>query len=310
METAAAPITTLAKASDLATHFMECGSLGANLTLAPGERLVITDDILGGAVNDFAAMSMAVIVARDTMVARTAILPLGVAAARADTNGRRRDKYERLFALIEESAFDSGARDAAQSLIHARFRDTQINELAHELGGTIQPARLRYRAFLDIVRMLTEGRISHASFIDEFHDFTRAVAGKLDFGIYSLCVDRMFTSPRIDIIVKAALLDEILAFPPLVRKELVTNLLSSPNAVPELVRQARGALADYMTRDEIREVMLFTTLKLAWQAQRTGRRHDDDAVEELTRRHGDGDEAYLDQARAVVARTRLGSDPI
>lgn len=251
---------------DLAAHFMECGSLNTNLTLAPGGRMVITDDLLNGTVADFAAMSMAAIVARDGMVARAALLPLGVAAAKVSP--AQRAKYEKLFALIEETAFDDGARESAEALIHARFREAQIQELANELGGTVGPARQRYRDFLEVVKKLTARRISEPLFIDEFLDFTRNVAGKLDFGIYAMCVDRLFTSERIPIMVKVSLLREVLKYPPLVRKELVTNLLSSPAAAPELVRHARQEMAGSMTHEQLTEIFLFTTLKLAWQAQR------------------------------------------
>jgi len=251
---------------DLAAHFMECGALNANLTLAPGERMVITDDVLGGGIDDFAAMSMAAIVARDSMVARAAILPLGIAASRVDS--RKKAKYEKLFALIEETAFDAGARESAEALIHSHFREAQIRDLVQELGGTIQPARQRYRAFLDVIRLLAEKKISQALFLDEFLDFTRAVAGRLDFGIYALCMDRLFTSPRIPLDVKSALVDEVMKYPPLVRKELVTNLLSSSTVPPELVRHARHGMAGRMSRDQLTEIVLFTTLKLAWQAQR------------------------------------------
>lgn len=262
------PAALLSHSGDLAAHFMECGSLNTNLTLAKGERMVITDDLLNGTVVDFAALSMAAIVARDGMVARAALLPLGLAANKVDP--RHRAKYERLFALIEETAFDDGTREGAEALIAANFRETQIRELANELGGTVGPARQRYRDFLDVVKKLTAKRVSEALFLDEFMDFTRTVAGKLDFGIYSLCVDRLFTSERIPIMVKVSLLKEILKYPPLVRKELVTNLLSSPAAEPELIRFARGELAGALSRDQMTEIFLFTTLKLAWQAQRHG----------------------------------------
>lgn len=260
------PITPSAPASDLAAHFMECGSLNTNLTLAKGDRMVITDDLLNGTVQDFAAMAMAAVVARDGMVARAALIPLGVVASKVD--GRNRAKYEKLFALIEESAFDDGAREGAEALLHSSFRETQIRELAGELGGTVGPARQRYRAFLDVVKLLTEKRISEALFLDEFMDFTRQVAGKLDFGIYAICVDRLFVSERIPIVVKMSLFKEILKYPPLVRKELVTNLLSSPTAEPELIRVARHEAAGILTREQLTEIILFTTLKLAWAAQR------------------------------------------
>ncbi|MCR6632658.1 MAG: hypothetical protein NVV74_22915 [Magnetospirillum sp.] len=254
------------QANDLAAHFMECGALNTNLTLAPGERMVITDDLLGGRVMDVAALSMAAIVARDGQVAKAAVLPLGMAASKVKPKDRA--KYERLFALIEETAFDEGVRENAEALLAARFRESQIKEIAAELGGTIGPARQRYRAFLDVVKLLTQKKISEALFLDEFLDFTRTVAGKLDFGIYALCVDRLFVSTRIPILVKVSLLREVCKYPPLVRKELITNLLSSPTAEPELIRYARQEAAGAMNREQLTEIMLFTTLKLAWAAQR------------------------------------------
>jgi len=260
------PAVSASRPRDLATHFMECGSLNTNLTLAPGERMVITDDLLGGQVKDLAAISMAAIVARDGQVAKAAILPLSVAASKVKPQDRA--KYERLFQLIEETAFDTGARESAEALIAARFRESQIKEIASELGGTIGPARQRYRAFLDVVKLLTAKKISEPLFLDEFLEFTRAVAGKLDFGIYALCVDRLLTSENIPIMVKVSLLREVCKYPPLVRKELITNLLSSPKAEPELVRYARQEVAGILTRDQLTEIVLFTTLKLAWAAQK------------------------------------------
>lgn len=264
------PIATaspkMSPASDLAAHFMECGALNTNLTLAPGERMVITDDLLNGRVGDLAAISMAAIVARDSQVAKAAVLPLGMVASKVAAKDR--DKYERLFALIEETAFDESVRESAEALIAARFRESQIKEIAAELGGTIGPARERYRAFLEVVKLLTAKKISETLFLEEFLEFTRAVAGKLDFGIYALCVDRLFVSVRIPILVKVALLREVCKYPPLVRKELVTNLLASDKAEPELVRYAQQEVAGVMSREQLTEIMLFTTLKRAWAAQR------------------------------------------
>ncbi|WP_254431106.1 hypothetical protein [Magnetospirillum sp. LM-5] len=250
----------------MASHFMECGALDTNLTLAPGARLVITDDLLNGTVGDLAALSMAAIVGRDAMVAKAAVLPLGIAASKLGVADRAR--YERLFALIEETAFDSGVRESAEAMIHSRFRENQIKELAAEIGGTVGPARQRYRAFLEVVKLLAEKKISEALFLDEFLEFTRAVAGKLDFGIYALCVDRLFVSSQVPIMVKASLCKEVCKYPPLVRKELITNLLSSPKAERELVDYARQEVAKVLTHDQLTEIVLFTTLKLAWAAQR------------------------------------------
>lgn len=250
---------------DLAQHFMDCGALNTNISLAPGRRLVITDDLLNGSIVDLAAISMAAIVSRDAQVGRAAIIPLGVAACAA--NRQDRERYEELFRLIEETAFEPAVRESAGALIISRFREDQIRELAQELGGAIGPARQRYRAFLDIVRLVVEKRISGAAFLDEFVEFTRAVAGKLDFGIYSICVDRLFGSENIPLPVKTFLFKEVLRFPPLIRKELASNLLASSTAPGELVRYARAELGGILTHDQIREIILFTTLKLVWQAQ-------------------------------------------
>lgn len=261
----------LARPTDLASHFMECGALNTNLSMAPGERLVITDDLLNGTIVDYTAMTMAAIVARDSQVARAAIIPLSVAASKVKP--RDREKYQRLFQLIEETAFDDSVRESAEALIAANFRESQIRELAAELGGTIGPARTRYRAFLDIIRLLTEKKISEAGFLDEFLDFTRNVAGKLDFGIYALCVDRLFVSEYIPVAVKLSLFAEILKYPPLVRKELITNLLSSPKVHPDFARHAQSQLAGGMSRNQLTEIILFTMLKRSWQFQKLAPGH-------------------------------------
>ncbi|MFD2233911.1 hypothetical protein [Phaeospirillum tilakii] len=253
---------------DLAAHFMECGALDTNLSLAPGQRLVITDDLLDGSIPDPAALSMAAIVARDGQVARAALIPLGVAASKLGAG--ERDRYERLFALIEDTAFAPEARDSAESLIQTHFREARIRDLAAELGDSIGVARQRYRAFLDVVRLLGEGRISHGAFVDEFLDFTRQVAGKLDFGIYAMCVDRLFASERISMVIKAALLREILAYPPLIRRELVTSLLAAPTTGAELLALARAELAARLDPRQQTEVRLYTLLKRSWLARKPG----------------------------------------
>ena len=252
--------------SDRAAHFLECGALNVGLTLSPGERLVITDDLLKGAVVDFAATSMAAIVTRDHQIGRAAVISLSLAANRADRKTRKR--YERLFALIEKEAFDDGVRASIDSLIAAQFRKAQINELVDKLGGATAPARHRYRQFLEIVRLLEGKRISQAAFIDEFVDFTHAVAGKLDFGIFAICVERLFISGNIPLEIKTVLFNQVLKYPPLVRKELVSALLSSNDAPAALVAFAHKAMAGVMTGDERKEVILVTLLKQSWQMKR------------------------------------------
>lgn len=251
---------------DLAAHFMECGTLNTNLSLAPGARLVITDDLLDGSVADTVALTMAAIVARDGQVARAALIPLGVTASKMRPADR--DRYERLFALIEETAFAPEARNSAEGLIQAHFREARIRDLAAELGESVGPARKRYRAFLDVVRLLAEGRISHGAFVDEFREFTRQVAGKLDFGIYAMCVDRLFASERISLVIKAALLGEIVAYPSLIRRELITSLLAAPTTVGELLAMVRSELTARLDPQQQTEIRLYTLLKRSWLARK------------------------------------------
>ncbi|MBV5324890.1 MAG: hypothetical protein J0626_06270, partial [Rhodospirillaceae bacterium] len=78
----------------------------------------------------------------------------------------------------------------------------------------------------------------------------------------------LFVSEYIPIAVKAPLLGEVLKSPPLIRKELITNLLSSPKAPRELIDHARGQLAYGMSRAQVTEIVLFTMLKQSWQAQK------------------------------------------
>ena len=252
--------------SDVAAHFIDCGAMNVGLTLSPGERLVITDDLLNGTVGDLAAMSMAAIVSRDSQIGRAAVISLGFATSRANRNTRER--YELLFELIEKETFDDSVRASIDTLIAAQFREAQINELVHELGGATAPARQRYQQFLEIVRLLEAERISQQAFLDEFVDFTCAVAGKLDFGIFAMCVDRLFISNNIPLSIKTVLFGQVLKYPPLVRKELVSGLLSSAKAPDALVEFAHTAMAGAMTGDERKEIVLVTLLKRSWQMQR------------------------------------------
>ena len=252
--------------TDLAQHFMECGALGANMTLARGERMVITDDILRGSITDRAAFGMAAVVARDGVVGQAALVPLGQFAAKFGI--KRREKFERLFTLIEETAFSTDVRRTAQSMLRARSLEAEVKSLGLELGGIIHPARQRYRQFLDVIKLLIDRQIGRAAFLDEFADFTKVVAGKLDFGIYALCVDRLFVSTNIPIQIKGDLFGQVLTFPPLIRKELVTNLLASATAPRELKQFAQRELACILPREQQTDIMLFTTLKRSWAAQK------------------------------------------
>lgn len=256
---------------DLAQHFMECGKMNANLTLAPGKRLVITEDLLERRVAP-SALAMAAVAARDQVVARAALLPLSRLAARPSPEITER--YERLFSLIEAQAFDPGTRDVASHMLARRFEDREIEALSHDLGQKAAPARQRYRAFVDTIRLMMAGKISQDAFIDEFVDFTRAVAGTLDFGIYAVCMQRLFGSVHIPLVIKAALVLEVLRYPPLIRRELLTDLFILPAAPAELLDFARKECAQALTPDQLKEILLFSTLKQSWASGRSsGRIH-------------------------------------
>ena len=51
-------------------------------------------------------------------------------------------------------------------------------------------------------------KLTAKPFIEEFREFTQDVAGKLDFGIYSFCLDSLFKSLQIPSAVKELLVME------------------------------------------------------------------------------------------------------
>ncbi len=244
---------------DLADHFLECGKIGRYLTVPDESRFVVTDDFGAGAKLASIATAAASVFSRDALVAQAALIPLGLRAARS-AHGKM-DKFEELFSLIENTALSQEVRSSAESVLKAGFREARIRDLERELGGMISPARKRYREFLGIVRQLMEKRISAADFRDEFLEFTRAVAGRLDFGIFSFCLDRIFTNPQIPINAKGALIAEILLFPPLIRRELLTDILSQPKQDRRFVDFVRSTIEQEMENEAVVEVYLLVTLK-------------------------------------------------
>lgn len=244
---------------DLAEHFLECGKVGRYLTVADESRFVITDDFRADVRVSPVATAAASVFSRDTLVAQAALVPLGLRARRS--NNRAMERYEELFSLIEDTALNPEVRESAQAVLQARFRESRIRAIERELGGKISPARQRYRQFLETVRQLVERKISIAGFREEFLEFTRAVAGKLDFGIYSFCLDRIFGSPHIPLNAKGALIAELLIFPPLLRRELVTNILSAPGQDRELIRFVRTVVERELDNEAVVEIYLLVTLK-------------------------------------------------
>ena len=250
---------TSAPRRDLADHFLECGKVGRYLTLQDESRFVITDDFRDGVAIDPIATAAATIFSKDILVAQAALVPLGLKAGKGSL--RHKQSYEELFDLIEKRALSGDVRDRAHALVEAGFREARIRELEAEIGGTITPARKRYRAFLDIVRRLIDRRMTATVFRDEFREFTYAVAGKLDFGIYSFCLDRIFGNRQIPIQAKAYLIAEIVAFPPLVRRELIANILTAPNQARDLVTLARKMIERELPSEVVVETYLLVTLK-------------------------------------------------
>ncbi len=246
---------------DLADHFVQCCNLGRYLTVFDGSRFVISDDFRPGQEIDPISTAVASIYSKDILVAQAAVVPLGVMARR--TEFRRMDRFEELFTLIEQQTLCDEVRDSARAILISGFQESRIKAIEAELGVKISPARLRYRSFLEVVRKLIEKRISAAAFRDEFLDFTFSVAGRLDFGIYSFCIDRMFANRMIPLKVKALLVDEIIKYPRLIRRELLSNILAVPGQDPELVQSIRSLLSMRLNPEMATEIYLLEALKLS-----------------------------------------------
>lgn len=244
---------------DLADHFVACSSLGRYLTVFDESRFVITDDFTENGTIDRTAAAVASIFSNDPLVAEAALLPLGKAAA--DKNSKNREHYEELFNLIEEQALNSVVKDTAKSMLEAGFREARIREIEASLGGKLSPARIRYRAFLEIVRHLIDHKITPQLFRDEFLDFTYAVAGRLDFGIYSFCIDRIFSNKKIPMRAKGFLVSEFLGFPQTIRRELLTNLLTLKAVDQRLNEFIREAILDKLGDVVATEIDLLVALK-------------------------------------------------
>jgi hypothetical protein len=244
---------------NLADHFLTCAKLGRYLTVASGSRFIITDDLREENFMPDAA-AMAAIYSRDGLVAEAALLPLSLTIP--IMNVAQRDKYERLFHLIGEQTLAGDVRNAAQSLIASRFRAAEIRDLEAELGNKLNPARLRYRDFLVVVRKLMVREISERSFMDEFKGFTQEVAGKLDFGIYSFCIDSIYSSQKIPVTVKKLLALEFLNFPPLIRRELISNILAEPGQTGNMADFVSAMIDRYLALETVIEIKLLKDLKL------------------------------------------------
>ena len=97
---------------DLADHFLACAKLGRYLTVASGNRFVITDDFRDvNLIHEAAAV--AAIYSKDFLVAQAALMPLSGSIATMQSSVR--DKYERLFHLIEEQTLSSNTPEKTAS---------------------------------------------------------------------------------------------------------------------------------------------------------------------------------------------------
>ncbi len=244
---------------DIADHFMACARLGRYLTTFDESRFIITDDFAPTRHPGRVAAAAGAVFSRDPLVAQAAIVPLGRAALAMPNRDKAR--FEELFSLIEEQALAGEVRLAARSILESGFREARIRVIAAELGGKISPARIRYRSFLDVVMGVIGGHVSADAFRDEFLAFTHDVAGKLDFGIYSFCLDRIFINPKIDLKAKGYLVAEIIHYPPLIRREMITNLLTAPGQAPALVEFTRQIIKRELDDMVATEIYLLEALK-------------------------------------------------
>ncbi|MDH5489430.1 MAG: hypothetical protein OEX17_05805 [Rhodospirillaceae bacterium] len=241
----------------LADHFAACSRLGRYLTLVESGRFVISDDFLSPRMPRD-AVALASICSKDEVVARAALLPLGRIGAQAKNRGA----YEELFSLIERQALSPRVRAEADAMLEGGFREARILELEASLHDELNPARLRYRTFLETVALLVAGKVSHGFFLDDFIDFTNTVAGRLDFGIYSFCLDRIFSAPAIPLKLKKTLVVELMGFPPLIRRELLSNILASAATNQELAAFTRHAMAMHLKKERVLEVELLEAVKM------------------------------------------------
>jgi len=247
------------KTYDLADHFLACAKLGRYLTVASDDRFIITDDFKGkGVIHE--AVAVAAIYSIDPLVGRAALLPLSGAMDVMATS--ERDKYERLFNLIIEQTLSSDVKESAGALIESRFRKSVIRALEAELDDKLNPARQRYRTFLAVVKRMMEGEITANPFIDEFRAYTKDVAGRLDFGIFSFGLDSIFRSMRVPETVKRLLVMEIFKFPPLIRREILSNVLAYPGQTRDFVRFVETLVERHLEPEQVIQIDLLKDLKL------------------------------------------------
>lgn len=248
------------KGMSLADHFVSSTKLGRYLTFQGNGRFLISDDFHSLKISiPKDAQAVAAIFSRDELVARAAIMPLAQRAANMDDV--RRESYEELFALIERQSLSPRVRDGAAQVLQSGFRESRIRELEALLADDLNPARKRYREFLGIVRLMIEQKVAVGTFIDDFVDFTDSVAGRLDFGIYSFCLDRIYATQMIPLQVKKLVTIEILKFPALVRRELLSNALAS-SAVNSVVKAfIRHTVSLHLNKGQAVEVELLEAVK-------------------------------------------------
>jgi len=252
--------TSLVQGVGMADHFVTCSRLGRYLTFEGNGRFLITDDFASTKLHiPKDAQAMATICSKDELVARAALLPLAHRAASMDDV--RREAFEELFELIEKQTLSPHVREGAAAVLQSGFREHRIRDLEAVLSDDLNPARKRYRKFLDVVREMIEGRVSSGTFIDDFVDFTKSVAGRLDFGIYSYCLDRIFATPLIPLQVKKLVAIEVLRFPPLVRRELISNALANAGVNRETKDFIRHAVSLHLDKSQAVEIELLEAVK-------------------------------------------------
>lgn len=252
--------TNAMKGIGLADHFVTCSRLGRYLTFQGNGRFLITDDFSSTNLQiPKDAQAMATICSQDELVARAALMPLAHRAASIDD--ARREAFEELFELIEKQSLSPSVREGAAQVLQSGFRENRIRDLEGMLSDDLNPARTRYRKFLDVVRQMIEGKASPGTFIDDFVDFTKTVAGRLDFGIYSYCLDRIFATPLIPFQVKKMVAVEVLGFPPLVRRELLSNALANKGVERQTKDFIRHAISLHLNKNQAVEIELLEAVK-------------------------------------------------
>lgn len=245
----------------LAEHFVQCSHLGRFLTTADDSRFLITDDFLTSKFKEPDAAAIAAIVSRDSLVAQSALAPLGLAASRL--SARFKPRFEKLFDFIGRTAPDATVRGLAREVLDTGMEAKGVDIVKAEIDSRLAPARAEFKKFLGLISFLADGRMTPGMFRQEFQQFTETVAGRIEFGVYAHYLDTFFASPKVSARAKGLIAVELIGFPRLIRRELITNLLVNDRAPMDVRSLTETMVNQQLDVKTAKDIALLRTLKNA-----------------------------------------------